>query len=136
VLLWAGFAYDVSRPADGKRYQRTMLQVAEAAHDADQTGRLTGEQQLAGQVTAAFAVTSYDDATKALAGAQQKFAGEGPPDDRSAALRDRLSPLLSASVIALGDTAQARDDDTRRDGVRRLDALAGELSAFVSAYAS
>ncbi|MFI5890086.1 hypothetical protein ACIA5D_08185 [Actinoplanes sp. NPDC051513] len=136
VLLWAGFAYDMSRPADGKQYRRTMLQVAEAAYDATQTGRLVGEQELAGNVTAAYAITAYDDATKALAGAQQKFAGEGPPDDRSAALRDQLSPLLSDAVLTLGDTAQARDDRALRDGVRKLDVLAGKLDDFVTAYAS
>ncbi|WP_433362607.1 hypothetical protein ACQPZX_30625 [Actinoplanes sp. CA-142083] len=136
ALLWAGFAYNVSRPADAKQYQRTMLQVAEAAHDATQTGRLVGEQELAGNVTGAYAITAFGDATKALAGAQQKFAGEGPPDDRSAALRDQLSPLLSEAVLTLGDTAQAGDDKALRDGVRRLDVLAGKLSAFVTAYAS
>ncbi|HEX5198782.1 hypothetical protein ACFQS1_02310 [Paractinoplanes rhizophilus] len=136
VLLWAGFAYDLSRPADAKQYRRTMVQVAEAAHDATRTGGLVGAQELAGNVTAAYATTAFDDATKALAGAQHKFAGEGPPDDSSAALRDRLSPLLSDAVIALGDTAQAPDDQALRDGTHRLDMIAGKLRAFVVAYAS
>ena len=41
VLLWAGFAYTVSRPARASDYRRTVLQVAEAAHDAARTGWLT-----------------------------------------------------------------------------------------------
>jgi hypothetical protein len=134
VLLWGGFAYDVSRPADGKAYRRTILQVAEAAHDAAQTGRLTGEQQLADQVTTPFARTAFGDAAKALAGAEQKFAAEGPPDSASAELRDQLAPLLSTAVQVLGDTAEAGDDDTLRDGVHRLDSLAERLEEFITAH--
>jgi hypothetical protein len=135
LVLWAGFAYNVSKPDDYRSYERTMVQVAGSAHDAAQTGRLTGEQELAGNVTALFARASFDDAAKALAGAQQKFAGQGPPDERSAGLRDRLSPLLAAAVVALGDTAEAPDDAALRDGVRRLDELAGKLDDFLTAYA-
>src|SRR3954470_14214881 len=91
ALLWAGFAYTVSRPADYQSYQRTVLQVAESAHDATQTGRLAAEQQLAGRVTTVFARTAFDDASQALAGAQQKFALQGPPDARSVVLRDQLA---------------------------------------------
>jgi hypothetical protein len=134
-MLWAGFAYNVAKPADFPAYERTMVQVAGSAHDAAQTGRLTGEQELAGKVTVLFARTSFDDAAKALAGAQKKFASQGPPDDRSAALRDRLSPLLAAAVVALGDTAEAPDDAALRAGVQRLDELADQFDDFLSAYA-
>src|SRR3954454_2128883 len=96
ALLWAGFAYDLSRPADYQAYHRTMLQVAESAHDATQTGWMTAEQQLGGRVTTLFARTAFDDAAKALSGAQKEFANEGPPDTRAAGLRDKLAPLLSA----------------------------------------
>jgi hypothetical protein len=134
VLFWAGFAYDVSRPADYRAYHRTMLQVAESAHDAAQTGRLTAEQQLAGQVTMLFARTAFDDAGKALAGAQKKFANQGPPDARSAALRDGLAPLLSTAVTALGDTSQATDNSTLRSGAAELDTLAQHLDDFITAH--
>jgi hypothetical protein len=136
LLLWAGLAYDLTRPVDARGYHRTMVQVAEAAHDATESGRLTGEQQLAGHVTGPFARTSFDDAARALAGAQRKFAGQGPPDAASARLRDELAPLLAASVRALGDTAEAGGDDDRRAGVDRLGELAGRLADFVTAYAS
>jgi hypothetical protein len=135
LVLWGGLAYNTAKPGDYRSYERTMVQVAGSAHDAAQTGRLTGEQELAGHVTQLFARTSFDDAAKALAGAQQKFAGQGPPDERSAALRDRLSPLLAAAVVALGDAAEAPDDAALRDGVRRLDELAGKFDDFLSAYA-
>jgi hypothetical protein len=136
TLLWAGFAYDVSRPDDFRSYRRTLLQVAESAHDAAQTGRLVAEQQLAGRVTGGFARTAFDDAAKALAGAQQKFAGEGPPDAESRALRDRLSPLLAAEVVTLGDTAEAADDRRLRSGADALGSLAQRLDDFITAQQS
>jgi hypothetical protein len=136
VLFWAGFAYDVSRPADQHAYRRLLLQAAEAAHDAAQTGRLVGEQQLAGRLPALFATTAYDDAATALAGAQQKFASQGPPDETSAASRDRLAPLLQATVRALGDTAEAAGNAGRRAGVARLGGLARQLDDFVTAQRS
>jgi hypothetical protein len=51
VLLWAGFAYTVTRPDDAKAYLRTAMQAAESAHDSAVTGALTGRQQLAGQAS-------------------------------------------------------------------------------------
>lgn len=45
LLLWAGLAYQVSRPQDASGYQRVALQVAASAHDAAATGVLVGRQQ-------------------------------------------------------------------------------------------
>lgn len=132
-LLWAGFAYTVSRPTDARAYARTMVQVAESAHDSAQTGRLTAEQKLRGQVTSLFAEAAFDDATKGLAGAQKSFAAEAPPDAASATLRDQLSPLLAAEVTALGDTTQADGDAALRSGIARLDTLAQRLDDFITA---
>ena len=132
AVLWGGLAYDISRPADFRSYHRMLLQVAATAHDATQTGRLVAEQELAGHVTSLYARGTFDEAAQALAGAQQKFAGEAPPDDRGAALRDELGPLLEDAVTTLGDAARAEDDTTRRDGVRRLTVLAGKLEDFAS----
>src|SRR4051794_1085883 len=74
ALFWAGLAYDLSRPADYRAYHRTVLQVAAVAYDAAQTGRLIGEQVLADKATKPYATTTFDDAIKALAGAQKQFA--------------------------------------------------------------
>jgi hypothetical protein len=136
AVLWAGLAYQLSRPIDESGYRRTVLQVAESAHDAVQTGRMTGEQELAGDVTKLFATAAFDDATKALAGAQQQFASQGPPGPSSAALRDRLAPMLAAAVIALGDSAEASDDAALRSGVQRLGDLAEQLGDFITAQQS
>ncbi|MCY1141608.1 hypothetical protein OWR29_26725 [Actinoplanes sp. Pm04-4] len=134
VLLWAGFAYNMSRPADYPAYKRTMLQVAASAHDATQTGRLTAQQKWADRITTAFARTAFDEAGQALAGAQKKFAAQGPPDPRSAALRDALAPLLAQAVTTLGDTAEASDDGTLRAGAAHLDTLAQHLDDFITAH--
>jgi hypothetical protein len=131
VGLWAGFAYDVSRPVDPARYRRVLLQAAESAHDAAQTAALIGGLEISGKVTGPFAATAFDDTAKGLAGAQQKFAAEGPPDTESAARRDRLNVLLSAAVTALGDTAEAEEDSDLRSGVARLGDVANQLDDFV-----
>ena len=134
ALFWVGLAYSLSRPADYRAYHRTVLQVAGAAHDAAQTGRLTGEQLLAHKATALYADTAFDDAAKALAGAQKQFASQAPPDGKSRRLRDAISPLLAQEVTALGDTTQATDDASLRAGVRTLDGLAQRLDAFITAH--
>jgi hypothetical protein len=134
ALFWAGLAYNLSRPPDYRSYHRTVLQVAGAAHDAAETGRLTGEQLLAHKATALYADTAFDDATKALAGAQKQFASQAPPDGASRRLRDEISPLLAQEVTALGDTTQATDDASLQTGVRTLDGLAQQLDAFITAH--
>jgi len=131
AVLWAGLAYDRSRPVAPSSYHRTLTQVAEAAHDAASTGVLVAEQELAGRVTSAYTTAAFDDATSALAGAQRQFAAVAPPDPASAADRDRLAPLLGAAVRALGDTAAAPDDAARRDGVRKLGELTASLDEFL-----
>jgi hypothetical protein len=133
AVFWAGLAFNLSRPADDRAYQRTMLQVAESAHDAAQTARLVAQEQLAGRVNSAFASAAFGDAAKGLAGAQQKFAGEGPPDTAAAALRDRLSPLLQAAVIALSDASEATGDSQLKGASDRLDVLAKQLRGFITA---
>jgi len=132
LLLWAGFAYQVSRPVDADGYRRTITQVVATTHDAASTAALTGHQQLAGQVFAAFATSAYDDAGKALAGAQKKLAGQPPPDDASARLRDRVAALMQATVQAFGDAATARSDEALRAAVAALDHLARNLGALLT----
>jgi hypothetical protein len=134
VLFWAGVAYDLSRPADYDGYRRTVLQVAGTAYDAAQTGRLVGEQLLAGRVTKPYAVTAFDDAETALAGAQRKFTSQPPPGDRARRLRDEVAPMLAGAVAALADTAEAADRASRRAGVRALGEVSGRLDAFVTAH--
>jgi hypothetical protein len=134
ALLWAGFAYTVSRPVDASGYLRSAVQVAESAHDAAVTGALTGRQQLDGQVFAVFAATAYDDATKTVAGAAKKLAGQPPPDDTSAALRDRLATLVQTTVRELGDAAAADDEQALSTAVNELDDVAGKLDDLIEQY--
>jgi len=131
AALWAGFVYDVSRPVDAARYRRVLMQAAESAHDATQTAAVVAGLEATGKVTGPFATTALDDAAKGMAGAQQKFAAEGPPDPQSAGRRDRLNVLLGSAVAALGDTAQADNDSTLRAGAARLNDVAEQLDDFV-----
>lgn len=96
-LLWAGLAYQVSRPQDASGYQRVALQVAGSAHDAAATGVLVGRQQLRRHVTAAFAATAYDDAMTAVAGAEQKMLPDLPLETW---LRDHLIARIPGATDA------------------------------------
>ncbi|MFI7600315.1 hypothetical protein [Actinoplanes sp. NPDC049681] len=131
LLFWAGVAYQVSGPTAPEDYRRTMVQVAEATHDAAGTGALVARQQLAGQVFPTFADTAYDDASTALAGAARQLAAEPPPDPAGTAMRDRLAPLLRDTVKDLGDAATAEGDDQRRGAADRLDRHAADLSRLL-----
>jgi hypothetical protein len=134
ALMWVGVAYQASRPPDYDAYHRTATQVARAAHDAVRTGWLTGRQELAGKVFPTYATVAFDDAAKALAGAQKTFASEAPPDGTARALRDELAPLLAAATTLLGDAAGAADDAALRHAVDRLDDLADRLDHFQTAH--
>jgi hypothetical protein len=133
-LLWAGLAFNLSKPTDAAAYLRTALQAAESAHDGAATGALIGHQQLDQQVFTTFAVSAYEDAGKALAGAQKKLAGTPPPDPASAGLRDRLAPLVQAAVHDLGEAATADGDATLRAAVGALQRDADQLGALIEQH--
>jgi hypothetical protein len=88
LLVWATLVFADLKPAHYPDYRRAVVQVAESAHDAARTGWLAGTEALSGHVFATFTSTAFDDATKALAGASDRFASEAPPDARSRRLRD------------------------------------------------
>ena len=133
LLLWAGFAYDVTRPADAKAYRRTAVQVAESLHDGVRTGWLVGRAELDGRVVGTYTQAAFGDATDGVAGASKQFATEAPPDAASATLRDQLSPLVSAAARDLADAQQAGDDARLRAAVAALDRLADRLDDFIEA---
>jgi hypothetical protein len=82
-------------------------------------------------VFTAFAVSAYEDAGQALAGAQKKLADKPPPDDESAGLRDRLAPLVQAAVHDLHDAATAGGDAPLRAAVDALQRDAEHLNALI-----
>jgi hypothetical protein len=134
LLFWAGLAYNLSRPADASDYLRTALQAAASAHDGAASGVLIGRQQLDRQVFAAFAVSAYEDAGQALAGAQKTLADTPPPDEASAGLRDRLAPVVQAAVHDLGDAAVASDAATLRAAVDALSQDAEQLHTLIEEH--
>ncbi|MCW3819313.1 hypothetical protein ONA91_33215 [Micromonospora sp. DR5-3] len=130
--LWAGLAYQVSQPPAASGYARTVLQVAASAHDAATTGVLVARQQLRDHLTDAYTTTAYDDAVRAVAGAQQKLATAVAPDDASAALRDRLVPLVQDTVRDLSDAAAARDETTLGHAIDALGRTSRQLNDLVA----
>src|SRR6266542_3265024 len=69
-LLWGEVAYSCSRPPDSEDYHRTVVQVADSAHNATRTGWLTGRQKLAGQVFDTFAIGAFVDIGDIVANAE------------------------------------------------------------------
>jgi hypothetical protein len=134
VLLWAGFAYDLSRPPDGSDYHRTVLQVTRTAHDAAATGALIGRQQLDGRVFGPFAVSAYRDATRAMGSARRRLTEQAPPDGASMAQRDRIAPIMGAAADHLGDAASARDDARLRAAVDDLEHDVRQLATLLRAW--
>jgi hypothetical protein len=134
VLLWAGFAVDQSRPPDRTDYHRTVRQVTGTAHDAAATGALIGRQQLDGRVFGPFAASAYRDATRAIGSARRRLTEQAPPDEGSAAQRDRLSPVLNAAADHLGDAASAGDDADLRAAVASLEQDARQLATLRRAW--
>ncbi|MEV4701837.1 hypothetical protein [Actinoplanes sp. NPDC049316] len=132
VVFWAGLAVQLSRADDFRAYHRTVVQVAQGAHDAAQTAKLTAQIKAGHRATAAFTQAAFDDAAKALAGAQKQFAGQAPPGERGARLRDRLAPLLARETTAFGDVLRAGDDAALRAGARELDDVARQLNDFIT----
>lgn len=134
LLLWVGFAYTLTRPADAKAYLRTALQVAESVHDAAVTGAMITRAQVDGKVFGAFAVSAYDDASKGLAGAAKKLAEQPPPDPGSARIRDQLAPLVQSAARELGDATTAESDDARRAAADGLDRVANQLATLMEQH--
>jgi hypothetical protein len=132
-LLWLGLAYDLTRPPDERGYRRTLVQVAESAHDAARTGWLTGREQLAGHVFGPFATTAFDDAQQAAAGASKQFSEQAPAGTTGRRLRDELRPLVQDTVRLLGDAAAASDDAALRAAVDGLAAVADRLDRYLEA---
>ncbi|MFE9202469.1 hypothetical protein [Micromonospora sp. NPDC007230] len=132
--LWAGLAYEMSQPPDAAGYARTALQVAESAYDTASTGVLVGRQRLRGHLTGAFATTAYDDAVQTVAGAQQKLATAVAPDDASAALRERLVPLVQDTARLLSEATTARDDVALGRAVDGLEETSRKLNDLIEYY--
>jgi hypothetical protein len=132
LALWAGFAFDLSRPADATDYRRTAVQVAQSAHDAASTAALIARQQLQGRVFGTFATSAYQDAAEAAAGAAKKITGHPPPDRDAARLRDRIAGLVQATVRDLGAAVRATDAAALRAAAAGLERSAQALRALLT----
>jgi hypothetical protein len=134
LALWVGFAVTVTAPPDRSDYRRTAVQAAESARDAAGTGALVAQTQLDGDAFGTFVGTAYDDATRTVAGAAKQIAGQPPPDDASAQLRDEVLPLVQEAVHALGDASRATSMATLRAALAALNDVAGKLADIVDKY--
>ena len=126
ALAWGGAGYLATKPVDFHDYRVTAVGAAQSAYDALATTSLTGDALLAGRVTRPYADSMLGDARSALAGAAKQFTDVAPPDDRTAAMRDQLGPLLIRANAVLPGTS---DDLTRGalDAIRPVEAGLGQF---------
>jgi hypothetical protein len=137
AATWGGAGYLMTSPVDFHDYRTTAVGAAQSAYNAVATARLAGRAQLAGRLLGPYVTSTLDDSRDALSGAVKRLSADGPPDERSAALRDELDPLLSAADAGLGELERAThagDDDAQRGALDTLDPVSDRLSAFIEEH--
>lgn len=135
ALLWGGAGYLVTRPTTFHDYRMTAVDAAQSTYNALATARLAGAARLDRRVTEPFLDSVLADSREALAGAAKRFAGESPPDARTAAMRDELGPMLVRASTALDGLENAADDAALRAALDPVAAAAGEVDGFLEAHA-
>jgi hypothetical protein len=130
ALLWGGAGYLATKPTDFHDYRVAAVGAARSAYDALATAELTGRAVLAHRVTGPYAASTLDDCRSALAGAAKRFAGVGPPDAPTRAMRDELGPLLVRANAALSGV----EDGVSASSVAALHPVAARLDDFVQAH--
>jgi hypothetical protein len=130
VLAGAGAGCPGAAETSFHDYRVAAVGSAQAAHNALATAELTGEAVLAKRATSPYAETMLSDSRSALAGAAERFAGVGAPDERCEQIRDELRPLLARANVVLSVIESAVTEQNVAD----IEPVAEALDAFVRAY--
>jgi hypothetical protein len=124
-------------PTDYTGFREAAVKAAQGSLAGVRSLRLAAEASRHGNMLPPVLSTVVDDSRTAATTAVQQFGLEDVPDERSAALRDELSPLLADAVRTIADAARAIDDgdDAQlRDAVDRLGGTGDKLDDFVTRY--
>ena len=135
ALVWGGAGYLVTRPTTFHDYRVTAVDAARSAYNALATARIAGTARLDRRVTEPYLESVLADSREALAGAAKRFAGESPPDARTAAMRDELGPMLVRASAALDGLENAGDDAALRAALGPVAEAADEVDGFLEAHA-
>jgi len=110
---------------DAGDYRSKAVDAVEEAISQAQTAILTAELARRNRTFGASIVVQLEDAEEEAAGATEDFAAVLPPDDRSAALRRVLLPMLEQTSDLLSRMRFA----ARHGEIARLRLLAAALAA-------
>jgi len=140
ILLLAawmvGYAV-LGRAPDATAYRTMSVRAAQSALDGLETARLVADERGEAKVPAATATSILRNVGELIGEGQSTLAGIDPPDQRSIALRDEVTPLLAQANDVYGDLTLARALNDRaawRAAVARIEPLAKELRAFIERH--
>jgi hypothetical protein len=137
AAAWAWLVVTTLQPPDFQDYRKTAVQAAEASHDALRTAALTVDASLAHHTFDTYLATMLDDCVGSASSALGQFNEEPPADERSAALRDEVAPLLAEAASRLGEVdraAGAGDEARLRAAAEPLTPLGERLAEFLDRH--
>src|SRR5207237_10278604 len=124
-------------PSDYASYREAAVSAAQGSLSGVRSLLLAAQASEHGNMLPPVLSIVVDDSRTAATTAVQQFGLEDVPDERSAALRDELSPLLAAAIRDIADAARAIDDGDDAElhaALDRLRATGDKLDDFVMRY--
>jgi hypothetical protein len=124
-------------PSSYPSYRETAVSAAQESLSAARTLIVATQAAQQGRLLSPVLTTVVEDARGAASTAEQQISAEDVPDERSATLRDELTPLLADTVRYVGDVARAvdaGDDVLLRTALDQLAATADDLADFTKRY--
>jgi hypothetical protein len=137
AAVLVGLGVTSQLPSDYDSFREAAVKAAQGSLAGVRSLLLAAEAGRHGNMLPPVLSTVVDDSRTAATTAAQQIGLEDVPDERSAALRDELSPLLTDAIRTIADTARAIDDgdDTQlREALDRLSATGDKLDEFVTRY--
>lgn len=124
VIVVLAFSACVAPTRGFEAFEGKAVDSVRSVTSSVETTRMAIDSALGSEGTAAYLSRTISDAEEEAAGAEGSFATIQPPDARSDALREEVSPLLSSASDLVEDARIAM----RRSDIAALSELAGELA--------
>jgi hypothetical protein len=137
IAAWMVGYTVLDRAPDNTAYRTMCVRAAQSGLDGLETARLAADDRGEAKVPSTTATVLLESAGKLVGEGQSSLAGVDPPDQRSIALRDEVTPLLVEANSVYGDLTLARGLNDRpawQAAVARIEPLAAKLRAFVERH--
>jgi len=137
IAAWMVGYTVLGRAPDDTAYRTLCVRAAQSALDGLETARLVADERGEAKVPATTATSILRNVGDLIGEAQSTLAGVEPPDQKSIALRDEVTPLLAQANDIYGDLTLARALNDRaawRAAVARIEPLADTLRSFVERH--